>query len=549
MEEDRAALIVDPDKTAWDETVDVLVVGFGGTGACAAIEAADQGASVLAVDRFTGGGATEASGGVYYGGGTRFQREAGFDDTSAEMFKYLKMETGDVVSESTLKRFCEDSASNLEWLVKLGMTFSGTFSPTKTSFPANGVYLYYSGNEYAPRYAEIAKPAPRGHKLLGPRMMGKRFYSILRDAARERGVRIWTDSPVTRLLLGPGGAVVGAEIRQFASVPAALKRHRRIYRNAKRMVGIVTPAGAAKAFGKVAEVESGQGSTVRVRARRGVVLSTGGFIFNREMVKHYAPLYADAQPLGTPGCDGSGIRLGQSAGGTTRRMESVMASRLIAPPTAPVHGLIVNADGHRIIAEDAYACTLGRMIAEAPGSVAWLILDRTLYWDALRNSLPGNGRLVLIHCLPSLMSLLFGSKKASTAEALAGKCGLPAQHFLQTLADYNRIGRGEVDDPMGKKKEYCHELTGSPLYAVNISLRSKTAPLATLTLGGLDVDEDRGNVKRADGTQIEGLYAAGRTAAGVASNYYLSGLSIADVVFSGRRAGYHAAQTKPPIRA
>lgn len=121
MVEDRTALVVDPDQTAWDETVDVLVVGFGGTGACAAIEAADLGASVLAVDRFTGGGATEASGGVYYGGGTRFQREAGFEDTAAELFKYLDMELEGVVAQSTLKRFCEDSAANLEWLINLGM--------------------------------------------------------------------------------------------------------------------------------------------------------------------------------------------------------------------------------------------------------------------------------------------------------------------------------------------------------------------------------------------------------------------------------------------
>jgi 3-oxo-5alpha-steroid 4-dehydrogenase len=540
--EDRAALVVDPDKTAWDQTVDVLVVGFGGAGACVAIEAADLGASVLAVDRFTGGGATEASGGVYYGGGTRFQREAGFEDTAVELFKYLNMELDGVVAHSTLKRFCEDSASNLEWLIALGMNFSGKFSATKTSFPAKGIYLYYSGNEFAPRYAAVAKPAPRGHKLIGANQTGGKFYSILREAAELRGVQVWTDSPVTRLILSQDGSVVGAEVQRLVDAPAALKRHRQIYRNAKRLVGMVTPAGAVKAFDRVAAVETGTGNTVRVRARRGVVLSTGGFIFNRAMVKEYSPLYADAQPLGTPGCDGSGINLGLSAGGTTRRMESVMASRMIAPPTALVHGLVVNGDGRRIVAEDAYGCTLGRLVAESPGGIAWLIIDKKLYWEALRNSLPGNGRLVLIHCVPTLMSLLFGSMKARGAGALAAKCNLPVATFRQALADYNRVGRGEIDDPMGKKKEYCQELTG-PLYAVNISLRSKTAPLITLTLGGLDVNEDSGNVKRADGTSIHGLYAAGRAAVGVASNYYLSGLSIADLVFSGRRAGRHAAQS------
>jgi 3-oxo-5alpha-steroid 4-dehydrogenase len=53
-------------------------------------------------------------------------------------------------------------------------------------------------------------------------------------------------------------------------------------------------------------------------------------------------------------------------------MESVIASRLIAPPTALVKGLVVNKEGRRIVAEDAYACTLGRLIAEVRGSIAWL---------------------------------------------------------------------------------------------------------------------------------------------------------------------------------
>jgi 3-oxo-5alpha-steroid 4-dehydrogenase len=62
-----------------------------------------------------------------------------------------------------------------------------------------------------------------------------------------------------------------------------------------------------------------------------------------------------------------------------------------------------------------------------------------------------------------------------------------------------------------------------------------------VTFGGLVVDEETGLVKRADDTAIQGLYAAGRTAVGIASGSYVSGLSLADCVFSGRRAGRHAA--------
>ena len=71
----------------WDENCEVLVIGWGAAGACAALEARAQGADVLVADRFTGGGASAKSGGVVYaGGGTRQQRAAGFDDTPEAMF-------------------------------------------------------------------------------------------------------------------------------------------------------------------------------------------------------------------------------------------------------------------------------------------------------------------------------------------------------------------------------------------------------------------------------------------------------------------------------
>jgi 3-oxo-5alpha-steroid 4-dehydrogenase len=76
---------------------------------------------------------------------------------------------------------------------------------------------------------------------------------------------------------------------------------------------------------------------------------------------------------------------------------------------------------------------------------------------------------------------------------------------------------------------------------MDVSLESRLYPCPTISFGGLVVDEETGLVKREDGSMIPGLYAAGRTAVGIASNSYVSGLSIADCVFSGRRAGRHAA--------
>src|SRR5437879_13577184 len=100
------------DAISWDDSCDVLVVGFGAAGACTAIEAAHSNARVIATDRFGRGGASAKSGGVVYaGGGTRFQKSAGYNDSPEAMFEYLSKEVGDAVSPATLRAFCDQSVT------------------------------------------------------------------------------------------------------------------------------------------------------------------------------------------------------------------------------------------------------------------------------------------------------------------------------------------------------------------------------------------------------------------------------------------------------
>ncbi len=94
---------------------------------------------------------------------------------------------------------------------------------------------------------------------------------------------------------------------------------------------------------------------------------------------------------------------------------------------------------------------------------------------------------------------------------------------------------------MGKMARHVQPLVTPPYYAIDCTLGNKALPCATITLGGLIVDEESSEVKRKDGTIINGLYAIGRTAAGIPSRGYVSGLAIAHCVFSGRQAGKHAA--------
>ena len=149
------------DIETWDIEADVVVVGFGAAGACAALEAAQAGAEVVVLDRFAGGGATALSGGVVYaGGGTRQQQAAGVSDSPEAMFAYLSAEAGDAVSAATLRAFCDGSPAMLDWLEQHGVPFEGSLCPDKTSYPTNRHYLYYSGSELS--FAATAPPAPAG---------------------------------------------------------------------------------------------------------------------------------------------------------------------------------------------------------------------------------------------------------------------------------------------------------------------------------------------------------------------------------------------------
>ncbi len=140
--------------------------------------------------------------------------------------------------------------------------------------------------------------------------------------------------------------------------------------------------------------------------------------------------------------------------------------------------------------------------------------------------------------------MLMGAKKAPTMAELARRIGADPTALDRHWRAYNAAARGQREDLLGKPLDMCQALDRAPFYALNISIGEKLFPLPTITLGGLQVNEADGHVSDAAGRDIPGLFAAGRSAIGVASSCYVSGLSLADCVFSGRRAGRAAAETQ-----
>jgi len=526
------------DSVEWDDVADVLIAGYGGAGICAALELAEGGADVLAIDRFAGGGATAFSGGVVYAGNTLYQKACGYEDSAAEMQAYLAMEVGDAVTTETLRRFCQQSPENLRWLEAHGVEFGSTLYEGKITYPPEGFFLQFSGNEKVAEYARAAKPAPRGHRTKGRGFTGKYLYAALRNAADAQSIRFRPHTVLDALICDADGHVVGARINKLPA--SAWKAHQKLYDEIKPTVPF-KEVRAERNAKKARALEADLGSFATVRAKKGIILATGGYAFNLEMLGQFAPSlaehYASLIRLGTLGDDGSAYRIGSSVNAKFSKAQSMFVGRVQSPPLALLDGILVNRSGHRFVNEAVYLGTLGRSIVDQPGGEAWLILPASSLRKAVRQIFTGGMHAFKLFGAPALLNIfLGGTRRAANAFDLARKCGIDPDGLAAQIAQYDLAVAAGEDTSYSKLSDHLLPLSNSRLVALNVSLRNRFTFLQLMTLGGLAVDEADGTVLDDRGQRISGLYAAGRAAAGVPSNRYISGLSLADCVFSGRRA-------------
>lgn len=521
-------------------TADVVVVGFGAAGAAAAIEAAEAGVNVLVVERFNGGGASAASGGIVYaGGGTKYQAAAGVCDSVEEMYSYLKLEVGDAVSDETLRAFCEGSRDMITWLEANGVPFDASLCPYKTSYPNNDHCLYYSGSEASGGFRDIAKPAQRGHRVHGRGTSGKVMMAGMMASARRKGVRVLDQTAATSLIADDSGRVVGVQVATLQDAPEVVRRAHRLLAKFAAKPGLYAPPLRAVLERGVEALERKYAAPMTITAGQGVVLSAGGFISNRDLMTRHAPKYRGGLALGTTGDDGSGILMGVAAGGATAKMERVSAWRFIAPPSVFLSGVLVDRAGRRVIDESRYGAAVGEALIERHDAKGWLVLDRAIVSEAWRLA---RSQSQWFHLLQTWYLLLGVRVSGATITEAALKAGVDPGGLAHTLDLHNSAAQNGVEDPAGKPADFVRPLVTPPYSLLDVSVRPNLAfPTPMLTLGGLVVDEQTGAVQRADGTAIPGLYAAGRSAVGICSNSYVSGLSLADGVFSGRRAGRSSA--------
>lgn len=467
---------------SWDRETDILIAGAGGAGLSAAIEAARAGAEVLVFEQSDQlGGNTAHSGGiVYLGGGTPLQLEHGFEDTPDNMYTYLVAQMGPTADVERIRIYCDESVEHYGWLESIGVPFGTEYFPGKVvQPPAEDGGLSFSGNEANYPFTEIAEPMPRGHMAVGA---GAAIGAALIETVEsEPAITTELNAHVNRLVVATDGRVVGA------------------------VVGV-------------------NGQEEYVLARKGVILTTGGFQFNPEMINIHLPWYNDALPLGGPqqGDDGSGIRMAQAVGADVTNMSFASPWKFVYAPGEMCKCILVDGQGSRFVNESAYGQDVGEGIVLRNGGVAWMIMDQTLV-----DELTELGR-----------ALGDPVATADTIDDLAAELELSQPVFEQTMAFYNEQAALGEDPVFHKKAEFLQPLETAPFHAFDFGMATG---MPYITLGGLRADTKTRVLSAIDYTPIPGLYSAGRTAPGISNEYYNSGTAVGDCTFWGRVAGREAA--------
>ena len=511
------------DTNQWDKEVDIIVVGFGGAGGAAAIEAYDnQAGEILILEKTaTPGGCTTLSAGIFYAANTTLQKLNGITDSADDMYKYLMIMGNGLNSPELSKVYADKSAETFAWMESLGSVFYDTgvnlyggipvIKPPHNDDTSYG--LYYSGGEPDPIPASVVPPVPRGHIVrpvepnypyppinpgvsieIGP-TRGTGYFKPLWDGVASRGIEVMLETRATKLIMdNETGEVIGLEAIQ-ATIPTTDLAQLTDYSN---------------------------GKSLRIKARKAVVLTAGGHSQNKEFNKIFCQeaVYPERYNASDTG---DGIIMGMQIGAGTINLDQTLLSVSVTRGA-----ILVNQGGRRFTDETVY-----RVAAEdwygSFNSKAWDISDSTMY---------------------SATTFDFS---ADTIEELAEKIVIDPATLRSTVDYYNESVAQGYDREFGKTKitrnldtseaAALKPISTPPFYAnERIPDRSLVSGQG-ITMGGLRIDE-KARVLKITGTETIGrLYAAGSNSGGLFGDCYPgSGAAIAQALIFGRIAGANAAE-------
>ena len=499
------------DKTANGETVsydaDVVAIGAGGAGMTAAMTAADAGQKVVILESqaMVGGNSARATGGMnaaktVYQDENEFDQAAGVEKTlataaekyadnetitalaktvseqwaayqanptgyfdSVELMELDTMVGGKGINDPELvKTLCEGTADAIDWLDENGITLHNV-----SSFGGASV-------------KRIHRPVNEEGKVVS---VGAYMIPLLQENCEKRGIDIVLNTTVDTILTDANGAAVGV-------------------------------SGTDK-----------DGNTVVVNAKS-VILATGGFGANLDMVTQYKPELAGFMTTNAAGAQGQGIEMATAIGAGTVDMDQIQIHPTVEANTAALiteglrgdGAILVNANGERFIDEVGTRDVVSAAEIAQPGSYSWLIVDQAMA-DA--------------------SSVIQGyikkgyTKTGATYEELAKELDVDPAAFANTMETWNSYVEAKNDPDFGRTS-FANPLNNGPYYAIKV-----TAGVHH-TMGGVTINSAT-EVLKEDGTVIPGLFAAGEVTGGVHGANRLGGTAVADFVVFGRIAGESAA--------
>ena len=496
---------VEKDAAAEDSTVDadVVVVGAGGAGMTAAITAAAEGKSVVVLESqsMVGGNSVRATGGMnaaktVYQDENEFGESAGVEKTlktaaekyadnetitalaktvseqwaayqanptgyfdSVELMELDTMIGGKGINDPELvETLCANSADAIDWLDEHGITLHNV-----SSFGGASV-------------KRIHRPVNAEGKTVS---VGSYMIPLLQENCEKAGVKMMLDTTATEILTDANGAAVGVK--------------------------------ATGAFGE----------TVTVNAKA-VVLATGGFGANLDMVVKYKPELKGFMTTNAPGIQGQGIEMAQAIGAATVDMDQIQIHPTVEANTAALiteglrgdGAILINEEGQRFIDEVGTRDVVSAAEIAQTGSYSWLVVDQAMV-DA--------------------SSVIQGYIKkgytvtGATYEELGKAMGVDAAAFAETMEKWNGYVEAKNDPDFGRTS-FANPLNTAPYYAVKV-----TAGVHH-TMGGLKINANT-EVLNEKGEVIPGLFAAGEVTGGVHGANRLGGNAVADFTVFGRIAG------------
>ncbi len=493
-----------------EETLDcdVVVIGAGGAGMTAAITATDAGKNVILLEStaFPGGNSVRSTGGMNAGptewrNQNEFKEAAGVEATLKKVANYPDnariQELGKIVAEqweayqaapegyfdtselfqldtliggggkndpALVQKLVESSPDAIAWLDSLNPE----------------IILHNVAAFGGASVKRIHRPVDENGKVIS---VGAYVVPLLQQNLENRGIKLMTDTPAVEILMDNGTAV------------------------------------GVKAEGPDANY------TINAKA---VVIASGGFGANNDMIKAVRPELDGFITTNAPGIQGQGIQMAQAVGADTVDMAEIQlhptvhvegtSANLITEGLRGDGAILVNQEGKRFFDEVSTRDKVSAAEFEQTGGYAWLIVDSRMS-DAS-------------NVIQGYINKGF-AEKGETWEELAGAIGAPADVLAETMAAWNACVEAKEDKEFGRVS-FANPLDQAPFYAI------KVQPGVHHTMGGIKIN-DNAEVIGTDGAVIPGLFAAGETTGGVHGNNRLGGNAVADFTIFGRIAGQSAA--------